>query len=72
MGFKPNSEGNWSGLCQLGIIIPQLLLTERKIGSDLLPDAGDSERIYGFQITADGCVQKLVICHVSGAGDPPV
>lgn len=56
----------------MGIIIPQLLLTERKIGSDPLPKAGDSEGIFGLQITADGCVEKPLICHLRGAGNPPV
>lgn len=50
MGFRPNSEGDWSRLCRLGIIIPQLLLTERKMDSDLLLDAEDSERIFGLPV----------------------
>lgn len=51
--------------------IPQLLLTERKIGSDLLLHAGEAERISGLQIAADGCMQQLLICHLWGVGNPP-
>lgn len=52
--------------------IPQLLLTERKIGSDLLLCAEEAERIFGLQIAADGRMQQRLICHWWRAGNPPV